>query len=467
MTVVNSSGLLDVTSRKVNMRDRMMMFTVPVEPAIPRYSLPDVATVVLLFLASFLLEILLAFAFSDHGLFTYGALFNTDPWKFIPIVAHGEGSPTFRHPLLQTFFSQPVAISSQIISSIMPDGPDQVGLRETIVLYLTPISSGLKAAALYVLFSALGMKRGPAFIVSCLGVVSFSQVIYGSVPDHFAVSGALLTFVFLLGALAVIDKRFDRLALWVPLGIVATGVTITNAAIVAIVYAAVQFRYDVEIIRTIARSAALAALVIAVTVAVSYWFAGMNWYGVSGTASQEWPTGEFIRYDPARIIKAAAKYPAILGYSIFGGTPVFYERELYDGIVVDYDPRLYPAEIMFGLSISGVALGGLIFWWRHSAASRWLALAAVASLIFNGLLLAVYGGHLDYIVFSQHWHASLLMLVAGWTVASSRAVRSLSLVVIAISVIVCIGGGANLVSDIFSTIPERSGTYFTQDAFDL
>lgn len=466
MAVVNSSELFDMTIRKINMHNRIMLVTAPNEPAIPRYLVPDVVIIISLFLASFVLEIILAFAFYDHGLLTYGALFNTDPWKFIPIVAHGEGSPTFRHPLLQTFFSQPVAISAQIVASIMPDNPDKVALREPIILFLTPALSGLKAAALYVLFGALGMKRWPAIIVSCLGVVSFSQVIYGAVPDHFAVSGALLTFVFLLGAFAVIDKRFNHFALWIPLGIVATGVTITNVAIVAIVYAAVQLRYGVGIIRVISRSAVLGVLVIAVTLAVSYWFAGMNWYGVAGTASQEWPTGEFVRDDPTRIVRAAAKYPAIVGYSIFGGTPVFYERELYDGIVVDYDPKLYPAEIMFGLSMLGVVLGGLIFWWRHSVASRWLALAAAASLIFNGFLLAVYGGQLDYIVFSQHWHASLMILVAGWAVAPS-AVRSLSMGVFAISVFVCMMGGANLVSDIFSTIPARSGAYFSQDPFDL
>jgi hypothetical protein len=73
---------------------------------------------------------------------------------------------------------------------------------------------------------------------------------------------------------------------------------------------------------------------------------------------------------------------------------------------------------------------------RASATWRGLAIVSLIVIIFNVLLHSFWGTEL--FVYSQHWHTSLVILVAGLLVCDSAAQRSIE-VAFGLAVLACAG----------------------------
>lgn len=393
------------------------------------YSRVDIILVIGLGMASFTLQCVLAFIFEDMQLLEYGALWQTDPEKWIPTLTDGAGAPTLRHPLYQIFFYPIIKLLGAVFGG---------GAKEVSVLLLNPLWSGVKAGALFAIFRVLGFSRAAGAIMAILGMISFSQVVFGSVPDHMAVSGALITLLFLQAVLAMTYADLDKQWIWVILGIVVIGVTISNAAIFFIVYGSVRLASGESIVRSAIRAGAftvslcLAVGVMAAT--VSYFF----WDPAEDSYETFW---QFFHLSVRKIYSHATRFPLMLWYTIIADTPTAYHSSYYADLgapmatVFDYimhRVRLTPGNLLVSAQMLALTVGGLWLWWRRDSSFRGLAVAAALVILFNGVLHAIWGA--GYYYYSQHWHTPLLIALGGWLTLSGLAYRiTVAVLVIAIA----------------------------------
>jgi len=380
----------------------------------------------------------LAIALHFDGLKGFDQLdlfFNADASARLHCMAEGRcsGRSSFSHPNLALFVNPPVALAAVPLAAVTGIEPERA--RRLAALGVSPLASAVKAPIVLYLLLGLGLGLGQSAALALLSAVSFSQLAFGSIPESFALAGLLLAVGYLL-ALRCMRSGDRRLSPWLVLGVLVTGITVSNLVAVAILFAAVGLARAERPRAVLARTGVLVSGVLAATIALAalsgalYELSGVDLAG-GGEYTQRW-------LKPHKTLDRAAAMPSALAHTFTASEPALGRnlparlagsRYPYRFAIEHRDLRFCIAHGL-GAAIFGLFAIGAFGYRRAGAPARWLCGASLAILAFNWGLHSAWG--VDLILYSQHWQTALVVLLAGLYRVFASAPAAVTLMLLAL-----------------------------------
>lgn len=405
---------------------------------------PAVATASALALCAFAINFALERRLDSRGVFEeYNLLFDSDPIVQLASISHGTGAygRNFIHPNFANFTNTPVRLAARVVGPRDASAEQRARLRRSIGLLVVPVVSAFKGLAVFACFYWLGLSLAPTALLTALSVVSFSQLVFGSTPDHFALSGLAIA----LGYLLVIDlaKHDGRVRWWAWIGVavLATGTTITNLIIVSLLLWVALYFSRREIRGTTLLTGRLVVLAAALTVAIAL---GLN--TLHGTRNQQarWQFRQWVeRHVGSEPIAQLGRFPAAVTHAVAPPAPRVIENRIGKTLPdkLDFQFSLTPQNGYdflldpLGIGIVGLAGFGAVRGFRAPAPLRAVTASSLAVLGYNWVLHGFWGQ--EYFLYSQHFQLSILMLMAvGLFVEPTRRVAgsaALTAIVVAVA----------------------------------
>jgi hypothetical protein len=188
----------------------------------------------LLFAAVFAFHFVLQSKLRAMGAFTcFNTLFDADPGLTLEAICCGGGGNHLSHPMLEYFFSIPIGGIAKLGTLLTSGGLDEVLIRRSLGLVVVPAAAGLQTFVLLRLLRWLGVSVRSAFLLALLSSVSFSKIIFGSMPESYCLSALSILLGYVL-FLRTRDRRGVRGELtWIALGVLGAGITVTRTALMA------------------------------------------------------------------------------------------------------------------------------------------------------------------------------------------------------------------------------------------
>ncbi len=390
---------------------------------------------------SIALHLAIAFAFQRLGVFYFNdVLFASDTHNFLESIAHGERSvrtivPDLRnsvHPYVWFYFSPLVRFVARALAIMHVSDANVFDLRMLVGTFVIPTTAGLQSFVFAALLFALEFAVPAVVALSLVNMVCFSSLIYGSVPDHFAITNLALTATLLLGVIAKIRPGRDKRIAWLGLGLFAAGVTITDLALLGIVHFCTRLRMTLRGVRRAAIRSMVLVAALLTFVLISASVIGDMMDGPPDTTALR---KDFVtRYLQAhtqigqRIERAAKalengfvvrpdeiheKNPAPLPEEYYPVTP---PPSGHDPIYPSYtlEARMNDFSVIHSaLGVIALLMVGAGGWMmiRRGGVSRYAALTSIALIVFNLLFHNLWGD--EYLLYSQHWMTPALLLLAG------------------------------------------------------
>ncbi len=384
----------------------------------------------------------LAIAFHFEGLKGFNQLdlfFNADASARLHCMVENRcgGRSSFSHPNLASFLNPPIRVAAFAISLGGATGTPPVRARRMVALCVSPLASAVKAPIVFYVLLGLGLALSQAGLLALLSAVSFSQLAFGSIPESFALSGALLAAAYLL-ALRCMRVRDRRLWPWVVIGVLATGVTVSNLVAVAILFGVVGLAAGERLRIVFGRTGAVVVLVLLPTIALTAIFgAGYQLKGVDIAGGSEY-TQRWMKLH--RTVDRATSMPSALAHTFAAPEPglgrnlparLGGSRYQYRFLTAHREQR-FCFDHWLGAVFIGLFAIGAFGYRRAPPPARWLCGASLAILVFNWGLHSVWG--VDLILYSQHWQMALMVLLAGLYRAFPSSSNLLTLVLCALLV---------------------------------
>ncbi len=359
----------------------------------------------------------------------YNVLYDADPNARLPCYANGWGDGrSLVHPNLCNLINPWVRMIAMPAAILGLADAEQV--RYGLSLMVAPLFAGLSVALVFSSLLLLGCRGAAALALTLLYAFSFSQLLFGSIPDHFALGGFSLTLSLWLMLLSLCQRRI-RVLPWALAGALTLSVTLTNALLFILFFAlaAVPSLGRKQALRTGVRIGALAvALVLLVKVPMDIAYGG----GRNELGAARDFTGAYLHEQP---LAALAEFPGtVVAAFVAPESTTLPQREnlqegrypfqlTLKGKAYAYPSPLARAAAMVMATLLIVALGaGITLARAGDALDRALLGAATGSLLFNALLHAGWGS--EYFLYSQHWFAAstlLLAFIARSVLGRSRA----------------------------------------------
>ncbi|MCK4410457.1 MAG: hypothetical protein KAW67_10235, partial [Candidatus Eisenbacteria sp.] len=222
----------------------------------------------LLFAAVFAFHLVLQSKLRAMGAFTcFNTLFDADPGLTLEAICGGGGGNHLSHPLLEYLFSIPIGVVVKLGSLLTSEGLDEVLVRRSLGLIVVPAAAGLQTFVLLRLFRWLGLSLRSALLLALLSSLSFSKIIFGSMPESYCLTALCLLLGYVL-FLRTRGRRGVRVELtWIVLGVLSAGVTVTNIVPVAILYFLREGQLGRKLWGRCVRTVLMAALTLVVTLA--------------------------------------------------------------------------------------------------------------------------------------------------------------------------------------------------------
>jgi hypothetical protein len=382
-------------------------------------------------------------------------LFDADPDEVLDTLAAGGytidlgGRHGFIHPGIRIFLTAPIKVAAFVLSVGASEADAFMSWRRHLALSAAPASAGAFYLMLFVILRRLGGSAIDACLLTVFAGVSFSQLLFASVPESFPISNAALALAFLLFVSSPTRQGLWRPMAWVVVGVLAAGVTITNVVSVMILSwidgMAAGRNLRQSAIRTCAVGVAAITLILSLNV-----LANMA-VGIRRPPSKD---AAFVTYyaelRPGAIIRKLATFPAVVVNALVPDMP----RVVHDAYAREISAR-YPFRFTFDVdaekgasthplafrNLAGaVALSLLVFGTarmsRGTVLQRrtcLLASACLTVIAFNWLFHSLWGG--DRFLYSQHWQAALMVLVGTlWVSAPVSRRRTLALASVTLAI---------------------------------
>lgn len=382
----------------------------------------------------------LAFKFEKLKVFDqYNVLFDTDPNERLKcfIAGHGGMGRTLAHPNLCNFVNPPIRVAAKVSKAIKVI-ESEPNARRIISLTVTPILSSLAVFLTYFTLIEFGLGVWNAGIISGFIVVAFSQLIFGSIPDHFAISGFGLAATFLTAARSLRKKRFPMWQ-WVGCGTLMTSISITNVVITAILsfFCLTKLR---NFKFAIPRTFLLALLSILLTFGFKLSFDSLYSTRENSSTTQlqkikNW-TGGYFKEDPLNNLlsfsSVIGRVVAVSGLEVkpLEIRPLWTPKEKAAMIKAPYQFIFFlgdkpPAKIDFAFFLSIVVVGcivaGSVLIWtsKNSKVSKEIILSCWGIILYNGIFHSFWGA--PYLLFSQHWLIASIIPFTGLIQSSIRS----------------------------------------------
>jgi hypothetical protein len=392
------------------------------------------ASAAALFAASFLVRVPLARAWSSLGVLEqHDVIFDADPVVYLQ--AFGDGDMRDRmwraHPNVRNLVNPPVRLLAAGVRLVRPDWTVEQARRQ-VALLVAPAASGVTTALLFLTLRLLGATLGAALAGALIEMCGFSGLVFGSVPESYPLSGAVLAAAFLLLADALRGGRLRALA-WVVVASTAFGITTTNLGIVAILL----FLAASRTIRSLPRAAGVTAAVLALSVLV----AAAEFFAVNAVYDEWVPLRKFERTDTflaPRAGETIRSFPRAVVSTVLPDRPAVVTNEI--SLRRDYPiklrftmedgPQGLASGLLRGLVVAGFLLLGAMQLARRDGMGRPILGAAAGVLAFNLVLHSAYRGP-DLLLYSMHWHPALALVLGATALAPRRAAALLLAVAVA------------------------------------
>lgn len=202
----------------------------------------------------------------------FNVLFEADPNAVLPAFTDAPSDPNARPPLvhanLREFIGAPVRLIANIISIFSFSTVDSAKLRLKLALLVCPFFASLFYFFLHRFLIRLKFSLPMASIFTLLSFVSFSQIIFGSIPESFSISNFTIMLAFCLFSYLRGKRGFFPFLLWFILGVFAAGVTITNLVTISILFFISEIYEQKHLLKSILRTTGLAILILASTLTI-------------------------------------------------------------------------------------------------------------------------------------------------------------------------------------------------------
>lgn len=409
---------------------------------------PDTIAPVVLGVVFLAIYGLIEWRFRSLGTFTVNdILFDADPRTRMRGIAHGWERLLLIHPLFPYAFTIPIRVIAKAWTMVAGSGPGgEAALRELLAMAVAPACAAIAVALMARTLLTMGVKLTGAVLCAIGFGASFSLLVFGSIPEHYGVSNLLACMALLLCA-TVAAGRSSRLldALWWPLGIAATGVTITNVMIPACCYFTNRYDATKNIRTSVLATTKYTAGVGVVTLILALVAAAASgeidrWLprAMGGSGSEAMLLGYL-----ATPVERVARMPKAAADAIVPGTLTLASSGSSDRTEMPV-PRISletgatflgtPLVVML-LLVAGIA--------GHHQADRRLGppvAAALAILAGNIALHSVFGK--EHFVYSPHWIACLWLVLAGvWRSRYWREPYGSAVAVVAIALVAYLNYG--------------------------
>ncbi len=354
----------------------------------------------------------------DRVLDQYDVLFNADPIARLDAISNGKGEANdlVTHPGFKLYFSRPIRLvgkAARKAGLIADASRAESNLRRQLALLVTPAVSGLTMAVAYALFTCGGLTRPRALLMTLICCTSFSQLIFGSLPDHMPVSSLLVTSLLLLAYDMVCRDGPLRWGSWALVGGLYAGTTITNAAPFVILFATARVvsgrAWKPAAREVVLMTAAMLAVTLGIAVAgrVTAWSTPLPFKKVQHHASS------YLKRDVHKIPAALLESFATGGFGAGEHAPAGREEQyLLSGRTML--KRFDTAETLplaLQIAFCALLLSGTAAWCRGDGSGRAVSAAAVGVIAFHMLLHSFWG--IASFLYSQHWLVPVGFLLAG------------------------------------------------------
>jgi len=405
-------------------------------------------TAVSLAVIAFVLDLTIALRLGSLGAVDqYDVLFNADTIARIECMVENEcgGRSSFSHPNLALFLNPPVQGTSWALKNTVLVGHSEAEIRRVISLVICPLASALKAPAVFFLFLLLGLGITQSTLLSLLSIATFSQLVFGSIPEGFALSGLLIAAAYLLAAYSM-RANYQKLWPWIVIGILTTGITVTNLVIIVILFGAAQLYNRVRVDKVLLKTVLVVAAVVIPTAVLPQIVKGTyHLREVSFTGGSEY-TKRWMKLP--RTVDRALETPVTWAHTFAAPAPetakntrAIAERSKYHFRFTLLPPRVYDCRDPLTFLLLLLLLAGVASYRYAPRIAKWTCGASVAIVAFNWALHSVWG--VELFLYSQHWQLSLLVLLAGPLFADKPMVRKIAVyAVIALILAVIVQNGA-------------------------
>ncbi len=443
-------------------------------------------------LAVFLLHLRLALRLDRLGAFErFNTLFGADPNLRLESLRRGDALFRLPHPGLSYLLGIPIRALAKVVAPLVPGDHATDQIIRDIALGVAPVAAALQCLILLGLLRRLGFTFGTAFLLTLLCALSFSAIVFGSVPETYCVSAFAIAVAYALFLRSRGSGGFATELSWLAVGVFASGVTITNILPVAVLYFLRGVHRNGRPAIALARTIGIAAL--ATFVAAAAGFAADELLRVRKTpppSEREWINRYFIE-DP---ILHLATFPTAIvngiapsaptrtpGFSLGTRPAVAGDQrkaarsksqaapegapDESAGRAPAREPKgrlfrltLQPSHRVFSLrNLAGIALVVALAWaaFRRRQADPVLTSLARASLVIIGLnwaLHSFWGG--EAFLYSQHWHISRMFLIAALLAAAGRG-RRVATALLALCVVAVAASNLVVLSKVLSLFAGR------------
>lgn len=382
-----------------------------------------------MFLIVFIFQLKQTMVWSEIGVFDqFDVIFDSDPNLWIHMFAHGWGANTLLHPFCNYLFTIPIRIF-EAVASIAGQVDDPVMFREAIVLYISPVCSAIMAVSIYAIFRLLEFDSLKACLVSCLAVLGFSSLTFGSIPSVYTLtsfSNALLMLLAILYSMKA--SRFTYIS-FVIVSLFTVSITVSNIIHVGWVY---WFMFLAKgdqpmpaLVKSVTRSTLILMAIVSAFLVIDRLTEREDTKGVSETIRYI----ELFTPTPMEQVTKIARFPEIVARTIIPTVPV--EMPSYPGTELGEAIKVQVSisEIEFGLPsvffsiVSIIAIGGgALIAYRLDGLWRHMALASLATLLTFGMLHSLFGQYIY--LYSQTWYVPCIFLLGAWLNTSFFGTRA-------------------------------------------
>ena len=383
-----------------------------------QWSPPSIAAV--LGLAVLLLRLVTAAQLGRSGvLHEWDVLFSADPTVYVTSFTTGQntyrwGGRSFVHPNISNVTYPLVHATATAFHSIRPGVPAILVARRVAYL-ICPVLSGATAAVLFLLFIELGLHRSGAVLLTALFAVSFSGVVFGSVPESYCLSGLALAGLFWLAARTARDPagRAAHAWTWIAGGAVLAGITISNIVPFGLVALTVR-RARGHLVPRIRWAAVVSTIALAIT-AAGYAIGAM--LAPHAPAFTPRATGQIIESHPFDAWSALVEFPDAVGNALVPPVPLkapadpALRQEMRFTLTYHTPGSLRPGQLWRSALVLGLLLLAALRARGMEPYQRTVVIAAGLVLAFNWALHSVYGSEL--FLYSQHWEVAILVVLSA------------------------------------------------------
>jgi hypothetical protein len=383
-----------------------------------------VAVAALLAVLALVLHLTLAWQLERLGVFEErNVLFDADVTTRLEAFSSGRHLG-IKHPNLMPYFTPPITLAARVLAQVFPAGGTEPELQRTLGLLVVPVASTVKTVLVFYLFCHLGFSLVQATVATLLTLVSFSTLMFGSIPESYGLTALAMAMAYTVAATSGSELGWRRIALWIAIGVFATGITLTNIVFVTLLLWAAF--WERRLIAGAVRVAAIALAIFGVT-AVSAYVLDRQLVRQDPAPGGSMSSGsivldrvvkpiqkQFVTYHHPGDSRRKLRYFPTAVANAFApprveSTPINSHGRQIVGFTLEHSPSIVGLGDPLGLSVVLLIAAGAACS-LAAPPTRPIAAASIA-IVGMGWVLGVWGSETH--LFSQHWHLPSVVLLAG------------------------------------------------------